>query len=524
MKDNSLVKDSKLLLYVAALAIVFAVSFSYIFNSKLDLNGDNCEYYVLATSIAGGHGYSDITSEAHNPSNIFPPGYPLLMSVIRIFTDSIFPQKVLNGLFLLGSALLFFFFVRKNKLSDSMAFVASAIILLNYQVLHFATMMMSEMSFMFFTVLALWFLYKMDDEKPFWKDVYFYLAILSVAYCYHTRTQGIAMAAAVAGYFLFTKRWKQMLGFVAGFALCLVPWMLRNNLAGTGQSRYVSMIAMSNPWRPEEGTLSFGELLGRFFETFKMLVTKAVPGSILPYLSVDYSAATTMGEWLLAIVLFALIGIGMWRFGKFKYIFLFYTLATFGVISLFSTPSENRYITPLLPFLEVSLMVGLYTVLTMGVQRLKIAQSLSPWILLVLVFFSYPKLEQLHAMNNMPFPPSYKNYFTIAEEVHKQLPSNTVVSSRKPMLFYMFSKTSVTNYLWTEDQEALIKGLVDSKVDYVVLEQLGYSSTPRYLYPAIQNNPELFPVVMHLPNPDTYLLKFEREKAVEKFRYTINHD
>lgn len=518
MKENLLTKDSRLFYYLVGLVIVFLITFTYIFNKKLDLNGDNAEYYVLATSIAGGDGYSDITSEAHNPSNIFPPGYPLLMSVIRIFTDAIIPQKILNGLFLLASAILFFLFIRKNKLPDSMAFVASAVILLNYQVLHFATMMMSEMSFMFFTILSLWLLFKMDDEKPFWKDPYFYSAIVTVAYAYHIRTQGIALAAAVVGFFLFTKRWKQMLAFAGGFVICLIPWMLRNKIADVGQSRYVSMIAMSNPWRPEEGTLSFGEVLGRFFETFKMLITKAVPNSILPYMSVDYNAATTIGEWGIALILFALIGVGMWKFGKFKYLFLFYTLATFGVISLFSTPSENRYITPLLPFLEVCLMVGLYTVLSIGIQKMNMAKQFSPWILLVVVFFSYPKLERLHAQNSTPYPPNYQNYFIIAEEVHKQLPANTVVCSRKPMLFYMFGKTAVCSYLWTEDNKALIEALIDSKTDYVVLEQLGYSSTARYLYPAIQNNPELFPVVMHLPNPDTYLLKFEREMAIEKFR------
>ncbi len=517
MKENTLVKDSRVLLYTAGLAIIFALSFSYIFNSKIDLNGDNCEYFILATSLAGGDGYSDITHEPPVASNLFPPGYPVLMSFIRFFTDSVFPQKILNGIFLLASALIFFFFIRKFKLPDSMAFVASAVILLNYQVLHFATMMMSEMSFMFFTVLSVWFLSKMDDDKPFWKDKYFYFAILSVAYCYHVRTQGIALAAAVVGFFLFTKRWKQMIAFAGGFAVCLLPWMIRNNLSGVGQSRYLSMIAMSNPWRPEEGTLSFGELISRFLETFTMLVTKAVPNSILPYFSADYNVSTTGMEWLTAIILFSVIGIGMWRLGKFKYLFLFYVLATFGVISLFSTPSENRYITPLLPFLEVSLMLGLYAILQFAVEKMNIGKQFSPWLLCVVVFFSFPKLEVLHAQNNMPFPPNYRNFFIVAEETKKQLPRNTVICSRKPALFYMFSKTAVTTYAWTEDNEELIKGLINNNVDFVVLEQLGYSSTPRYLYPAISNNPDLFIPVMHVPDPDTYLFKFEREKAVEKY-------
>ena len=117
----------------------------------------------------------------------------------------------------------------------------------------------------------------------------------------------------------------------------------------------------------------------------------------------------------------------------------------------------------------------------------------------------------------MAYPPNYQHFFKIAEEVHKQLPPETVVCSRKPELFYMFSRTPSVMYAWSNDDKTLIEDLIRSHTDYVVLEQLGFSSTYRYLYPAIQKHPELFPVVMHLKNPDTYLLKFEREKAKEKF-------
>ncbi|MDR0412758.1 MAG: phospholipid carrier-dependent glycosyltransferase [Dysgonamonadaceae bacterium] len=505
-------------LYVAGITAVFILSFTYIFNEKIDLNGDNCEYFLLATSIAGGHGYADITNEAFLPVNGFPPGYPLLMSALRLFTDSIFLQKVLNGLFLLASLLLLFFFLRKIKLPDALAFVAIVAAMLNSRVLHFSTIMMSEMSFLLFSVLGLFFLSKLDDEKPFWKDRSFYFAVLSAAYCYHIRTQGIAFVVAAIGFFLFTKKWKQALAFAGGFVLCLIPWIIRNNVQHLGQSRYLDMVGMANPWRPEEGALGIGEVIARFGDTFRMLLTKAVPNSVFPYLPVDYTSPTSGGGWLVALLFVALIGIGLWQFGRYRYVFLFYILATFGVISLFSTPSENRYITALLPFLEISLVVGLYTVLRRMVLRWKIAKNVSPWLLIVLVCFSFAPLKQLRAQNKAPFPPNYRHFFTIAKAVRKQLPAHTVVCSRKPTLFYMYSRSPVCNYLWTPDNEALIKDLIRSKADYVVLEQLGYSSTFLYLYPAVQNHPELFTPVMSLKNPDTYLLRFDREQAIKKFQ------
>ncbi len=509
----------QLWLYLCALALIFIIAFSYAFNSKIDLNGDNCDYYMLATSISTGHGYANIASPDYRPSDLFPPGYPLLMALIRFFTDSVIAQKILNGLFLLVSSLLLFLFVRKNKFPESLAFISCCAILLNARILHFATMMMSEMSYLMFSVFVVWALFKTEDkDKPFWKNAWFYLLIIASAYAYHIRTQGIALIAAVICYLIITKKWKQTIIYIMGFMVCLLPWIIRNKIIGLGQSRYLDQIFAVSQHRPEDGTLTIGGVIERFFDTLRMLLTKAIPNTVMPYINVDYSSSTTVGEWIIAAIIVALIIIGFLKFGKFGYFFILYTLATLGVISLFNDPGENRYITTLVPYLEIGLFIGLYSVIAVGVKKLKIAQQFSPWILCVLfVFCSFPKLKAEHNQNTAPFPPNFQNYFTIGEGIRKALPPKTMICSRKPNLLYMFSKTWVCNYKWTNDESELISDLVKRNVDYVILDQLGYSSTYRYLLPAIQNHQQLFTPVMHLTNPDTYLLKFDREAASKEF-------
>ena len=80
------------------------------------------------------------------------------------------------------------------------------------------------------------------------------------------------------------------------------------------------------------------------------------------------------------------------------------------------------------------------------------------------------------------------------------------------MLFRIRNLTTshlyITGYKNTLDKEEQIKYLQSKGTDYVVLEQLGYSSTGRYLFPAIQRYPKKFKVIIHLKNPDTYLMKF----------------
>ena len=117
---------SENLLWCIALAVIFTISFSYTFDSKLNLNGDNCYYYANATSLAAGRGYADMFGE---PTNNFPPGYPLLMVPLRLFTSSIIAQKVLNLVFLGAGVVLLFFILTGAGLKRSLSFlICSAVI------------------------------------------------------------------------------------------------------------------------------------------------------------------------------------------------------------------------------------------------------------------------------------------------------------------------------------------------------------------------------------------------------------
>ena len=509
-------------IYIGVVALVWAFAYFYIFNAKIDVNGDNCRYYTYATALATGQGYTDISAPTPHPTNAFPPGYPLLMMPLRFFTDSVVAQKVLNGLFLLGGALLLFFLMIKRKLPDSLALVGACAAILSDRVLHFSTMMMSEMSCFFVSAAAIYLLTLMKEEKPFYKDWAFYGMLVMVLLCYHIRTQGVALFAAVVLFFLCTKKWKEALGTVAGFVVGCLPWVLRNKALGLGQSRYFESIAQVNPWRPEDGSLDLGGIVSRFFDTLAMLVSKALPNSVIPYFKVDYTPEVSAGFllWVAAIVLVALIVRGFWSFGKYRWVLIGYTIFTFGLISIFSTPSENRYLTALIPFLNMGLLVGLYEVVVWALRRMGSKLAFSPWILALLLLTSVGNIKELHAMNRMPFPPAYQNFFRMGAVLKEHVSPETVVASRKGELLYMFSGTRVTGYAFSQDDRAVIQKMLDDGVEYVILDQLGYSSTYRYLYPAIQKNDDLFFVASHIPNPDTYLLKFDREAARKKLSQT----
>jgi len=68
-------------------------------------------------------------------------------------------------------------------------------------------------------------------------------------------------------------------------------------------------------------------------------------------------------------------------------------------------------------------------------------------------------------------------------------PQETIVACRKSGLLYVMGARKVVGYRFSLDAPEVIQGLVDDQVDYVIVDQLGYSSTSRYLVPAIQRQP-----------------------------------
>lgn len=509
-------KTDKLWFYPLILIIVGIISFAYIFNEKIDLNGDNCVYFGNATSIVSGYGYSDIL---HRPTTNYPPGYPLLMVPVRLITDSVIPQKILNGIFLIAGAVFLYFSLLLLNTKRTLAFVCGCAVLLIPRLLAFSTMMMAEASCFCFAALAILSLLKVKDWDKFYRSGWFYLMLFSLVYCYHIRTQGVVLAGSVVVVLLFMRRFKGGIATALLFFIGCLPWIIRNKALGLNQSRYLDQIMGVNLWRPEEGTLTLGGVIERFFDTLKMLVTQAIPSAITPFFHVDFSVKPTFGLWLAGVALCSLILFGFWRFGKYRWIFILYFLGTLAMVSLSNTPSEDRYLITILPLLTIGLFVGIWNLISLACKKTGIKRGFlpPPWFLAILLVLSFSGLRELHSYNRQPFPSNYQNFFMLGKTIKKNLPDSTVVCSRKPELLYVYAGTQGVRYLHSSNDTLLLRDMMKKRVDYVILEQLGYSSTGLYLYPAIQKNPELFSIVSQMPNPDTYLLFFDRKKAEAKF-------
>ena len=111
---------------LAVICAVFVFNYKAVFDRKLDPNGDNIVYFLLAKALSEGKGYVDIVPPTPTPHTHFPPGYPMFMSVfMRFFPDNIIAMKILNGILFLLSVFLLFRIVRKTTRDNIwLAFIA----------------------------------------------------------------------------------------------------------------------------------------------------------------------------------------------------------------------------------------------------------------------------------------------------------------------------------------------------------------------------------------------------------------
>ncbi len=506
-------KKSKSLLsriaYPLLIGIGFLFIYQYIFDEKLNLGGDNAGYYVLGKALSEGQGYTNIHMPDNPPHNHFPPGYPAFLSVFMKFTNSINFLKILNGVLLLSSSLLLFSLLKKFTENTKMAFVGAILLLFNFHLLSYSTIMMSEIPYLFFSLLIIRFFIDSLNQENIFKNPQFYLVVFISSYAYHIRTAGLALVGGIILYLLFRKKFKYLIAYALGFIALGLPWFFRGQ--SIGGNKYISQLFMINPYRPEYGPMAIGDFFTRFYENFVRYLSKEVPNALLPFIEVDYKADAELSQIIVGLIMLAIIIFGIIKLPKYRDLIIWYLVGTFGILLLWPQVWFGiRFILPLVPFLLFLLVFGSYKILEyLFITKLKVKSSLSPLIMLSAILLFIPQLQKLNASAAGTMQPKYLNYFQLASYTDKVLPKDAVVCCRKPTLYYLYGNRKTTGFASSVDYGVVLESLEKRRVTHVIVDQLGFASTGRYLLPAIQANPEKFKLVQKIPNPDTYLFTFD---------------
>lgn len=512
--------NRKKLIPILLLAFTFLITFKYIFDPKLDFGGDNASYFTLGKAIAEGKGYVNLEKIDQNAHGHFPPGYPLVVSLVHLVwpaDDAVNGVKYFNGLLFLASAIFLFFVSEKLVKNAYLSFGIAFLYILNANFLKFSTIMMSEILFQAINHACLLLLLNLDFKKPVFKNTLFILLLVLTTFNFHTRSVGLAVAGGIGIYLLLIKKWPYMIAWGVGFVLLCLPWQIRNYQQGIRSNNYAKQFLQKNPYRIEQGRLDFSSWTERVAKNTKRYVAKEIPLGMFPFKSANYKEEITAWELLIGIGMLTVIGLGIYYLKEYWKFTIPYIIC--NLLILLNWPdiwTGPRFVFQLLPLFLIFFFFGIYKVAGQKIKKAAFNPQKKQYLALSIVILAYflrSKVIALHKNTKSVYNGNFAQYIELAEWSKKNLPKESVIACRKPLFFHMYSETFTGYYPRVPDREKVVRNMKEEQVTHVVVDKLGYSSTNRYLVPAVQKYPYKFKTVVKIG--DTHLLQFRPNLGYE---------
>jgi hypothetical protein len=489
-------------LFIIAQLLLLGLEFSPDFST----NGDDAKYYLLGKSLFSGNGYRALFDPQNTVESLYPPLFPGLIGFVGMISNSPLLPKIAVGIISGCIILLLFYYVR--PLGSIMHLPVLLVSSLSFSYASHATLLMSEIPYLFVTLAALLLLegYRRRGGMGVW---FWAAAIVSVAPAF-IRTVGVTFSAAWILTTILDKKYKQA---VAHALLLIVAMLLLRSVTGW-HSDYAQALFSKNIYDPELGLVTTGELISRIGQNIQLLLFSLFPRALLG-IGLDKTVALVF-----SLFFTILAGIGWARNFKLPTRFLSYYLVFYaGMITLQQTQWVcERFFIPFIPFIALFIFLGLETVLRFlfpspsKPDQSSVTSRFRSGVLWVaaigMTVLNFSGHLQAIKMNT-GLPGDWKNFYSCADWVRLNTPNDAIVVNRKPELFYLRSVRKGFVYPFSHDVEKVIAGIKKGGARYCILDNFAWTNTTaRYLFPAILSHPEMFRVVYSLRNPDTYVLEF----------------
>jgi len=475
------------------------------------LGGDDLNYLFLAKALAQGQGYVDLYLPDHPPHTKYPPLFPLLLVPFTMLGKY---QILGSHLLISGIALTIPFllagWMRRQGYSETATLGVLLLAALMPRYYQFLLFILSEIPFMAFCYLALWWMAKIGPHSKS-KD----LGIIILATCgaFFTRTAGIALAAAIGielwrrpdlRHFRFARiPWPVLFAGAVAFAFTI--WSLRNRAVDGASLGYFRDFLLKDPYNLDAGSASGMEILDRFISQaryyFPLLALQVTLGVIhketiayfyflliIPIVTgflARLSRPDKTAEWFFLFSSFMVIG---WPFQESRLMLPILPLASFYLVRGIGKILEWMMTRiRLVQGKELAGIVSLVLVLLIMINQIRVVKGmvrfehtdrLEPAQPLNLVGYGLWKEPVINWAKYIKVRENHLQYITrhfVINRIAGQLaPPGQVILSRKPLTTAWLADRPSISYLFTKDVQAQWRHLHQNRISYVYL----YSPEP----------------------------------------------
>jgi 4-amino-4-deoxy-L-arabinose transferase-like glycosyltransferase len=464
---------------------------------------DSATYVILAEAIANGRGYTELSSTGEPAYVLAPPFFPLLLSsLVYSFGRNFLLMHAMVLLFAFAALTLIYFFVRERA-GGKKALLVTSVVGISPTFFLFSHKVMSDVPYLCLSLLALRFLSHYGKEVR-WVTASGAAALVFIALAYFTRSLGFALLVAAPLCLVLHKPAPKLdyklLAAGLFVALCTLPalgWVARNAAVaqrGTTIS-YATLFQAKSEFDADAGALSsLVDLLPRLHHNLYAYghgTAALLFPSLLP-------TGHNLLVVAVAVPLFVGFFAALWRGRAAVEIYVAcYAL----VLLLYPTAVVPRYLLALLPFLLLYFISGVETLI--GLVRKQLVGVVFAVLAVVLL------ATNLRAAAFPPpeVPAGMADYQELASWFKDQAAPDSVVMSRKPSLFYLWTGHKGVLFPFTSDGRRIVQVICDRGVDYVLQDSFS-AVTERYLVPMLAMHDGLFARVYSKNN--THLFQVNR--------------
>ena len=461
------------------------------FTPQPHTGGDNAGYISLAHSLLDRGAYLELWAPGEPPHTKYPPVFPAVLALAILIGAKSWATLKLVPAFSTVLAVAFTFLWVRERRGLALGVIVALLLGLSESVVYYSQWILSDPTFLALTLAALWALQRGSvDEDPErgrgGRGLWLALGLALVVLAYFTRSAGLPLALAAAGWLVLEKRWRPLALFAVAFGLPALLWWLRGG--ALGGSGYVSEFWLLDPYQPHLGTVGLGGLFHRAGQNLTAYVARIIPGGIvgdgrpfLPPLGLALASLTLVG-WVRTL---------REKVGPAELFFPLY----FGLILLWPPAwSGDRFALPLLPLAFYYSGIASLTILSsVPVWTRRVALALP--VLVVVLFGSLEwramaeeagRCRELTrtGRSHLCLSPPQGEYFVLAQWSGRYLPEDAVVTTRKPRIFYLMSGVKALAIPLEPDADIFLERMRDGRSRYLSLDLLDRISS-YYVYPVV---------------------------------------
>lgn len=515
--------------YLVGAVLLLALIYLITLHNQLTTGGDNASYIVLSRSLASGQGLR-LIDRPDKPLVIKPPPlWPIsLVLLTAIAPTNYVLMKLVATLFLFLALWPGFHFLRRVY-NETIASWAIILTLISPSIYDCAHKINSETLYIFLSMAVLYLSPTLSNlDRPIkyrWGRVIL-LAIL-VACSYLTRTIGITLIVAIFVAFWLAGSRKEALSSLILFGLFLLPWFLYTSWARTQDDSfpaYMSEFLLIDAYNPALGQIGLVDLAQRFGHTVAAYLID-LTGEIV-YLPTKLLGKLLVCAWPLVLaglslaVLFALVYVAdlltdlrrRWR--TLAFALPLYELFFWGIILVWPWAGA-RFIAPIIMLIWARLFS--YAIAVFEKAGPKWASWFTPPArkrilalgLAILLVSNGLGLARSVSLNLFPkYDPRWQRYFEVAIWLKNHTAPDAVIVCRKPDLLHLKAGRLVAIFPYWRDAEIMRQSFDENQANYVVIDQLHFPETEKYLLWYVQAYSKQFELVYETAAPITQVYRY----------------